>query len=126
MQRPVQWYSVVAVCLLSLPVFSTPKTVAQGVKNGGPTSVLADQEQIVSYWTSQGEWHSELQLRNNLPAEILTVTPFVRGADGNETPLPSVVIAPQEVRSLDLRSLIDDYAPQLSGSFGCVALSCGG
>jgi hypothetical protein len=83
---------------------------------------LQEQEQILSYWTAEGGWHSELQLRNNLPAENLTVTPVLRGPDGSEVSLPAVIIQPQEVRNIDLRSVLDDYAPQFVGRYGSVAL----
>lgn len=95
---------------------------AQGVKNSDPPLVEEDQEQILSYWTAQGGWHSELQLRNNLPAQNLTVTPVLRGPDGTETPLSAVSIKPQEVRSINLNTVLSSFAPQLIGSYGSIAL----
>ena len=49
-------------------------------------------EQHAVYWTDEPGWHSELQLRNNLAAQSLTVTPYLRSSDGNEAALPPVEI----------------------------------
>jgi hypothetical protein len=77
-----------------------------------------DFEQFVPYWTTEGSWHSELQLRNNVKGQDLTVTPSVRTADGAETRLPAVTIKPQEVKTID----ISDAAPQLSKAYGSIVL----
>jgi len=113
----------VAVLALSL-ILGTPISlaIAQGVKNPGPPLIDEDQEQILSYWTALGGWHSELQLRNNLPTKDLEVMPVLRGPDGTETPLPAVTIKPQEVRSINLNIALNSFAPQLMGSYGSVAL----
>jgi hypothetical protein len=74
-----------------------------------------DHEQVIAYWTSETGWKSELQLRNNLADQDLTVTPKLRLADGAETALTSVTIKPQEVKSVDLDSAISAVsAPHLS------------
>ena len=115
--------SWIAVSVVSLAFGSANHLApAQGKKNPDPPFVIEDQEQILSYWTAQGGWHSELQLRNNLPALDLTVTPVLRGPDGSETPLPAVTVKPQEVRTMNLNIALNSFAPQLIGSYGSVAL----
>jgi hypothetical protein len=81
-------------------------------------STPADYEQFVAYWTAEPGWHSDLQLRNNLPDQDLTVSPTLRTADGAETSLPPVTIKPQQVKSVD----IGVSAPQLAGKYGSVRL----
>jgi hypothetical protein len=84
--------------------------------------VAADQEQVVSYWTIEGGWHSEFQLRNDMPGENLVVTPVLRSSNGDEASLPPISIKPDEVRGVDIRSAVETYAPGFSGSYGSVAL----
>ena len=60
---------------------------AQGPKTTAPIQVATDQEQYVAYWTTEANWHSELQLRNNSPSTDLIVTPGLRASDGSETVL---------------------------------------
>src|SRR4051812_43759023 len=96
----------------------------------GPGSVrvqlplqIADHEQILAYWTTETGWKSELQLRNNLAAQELTVTPALRLPDGSETTLSAVIVKPQEVKSVDLETEIAAVrAPQLVGTYGSIAL----
>lgn len=114
--------SVGVIFVSSISAIQLRNASAQGVKNPGPPLVEEDQEQILSYWTAAGGWHSELQLRNNLPVQDLTVTPVIRSADGSEVPLPPTTIKPQEVQSIDLGVALNTYAPQLIGGFGSVAL----
>jgi len=87
-----------------------------------PPPVSADQEQFVSYWTSETGWMSELQLRNNALGQDLTVTPTLRLPNGAETMLAPVTIKPQEVTSIDLDTAIAAAAPQLVGAYGSVVL----
>jgi hypothetical protein len=82
----------------------------------------ADQEQFVSYWTTETGWRSELQLRNNLATQNLTVTPALRTADGTETLLSPVTIKPQEVKTVDIQSAVIASAPQLIATYGSVVL----
>ena len=86
-----------------------------------PPPASVDQEQFISYWTSETGWASELQLRNNAVAHDLTVTPVLRLPNGNETPLPAVTIKSQEVKSIDLDAAIA-AAPQLVGAYGSIVL----
>jgi hypothetical protein len=90
-----------------------------------PQPASADQEQFISYWTTETGWRSELELRNNTASD-LTVTPALRTAYGVETALGSVTIHPQEIRIIDLESAaIDGRAPQYVGTYGSVILRAG-
>jgi hypothetical protein len=97
--------------MVTLSVCSTPALAAHHLE-------YKDFEQFVPYWTTEGSWHSELQLRNNVNGQDLIVTPSVRTADGTETRLPAVTIKPQEVKTID----ISDAAPQLSKAYGSIVL----
>jgi hypothetical protein len=81
-----------------------------------------DQEQFISYWTTETGWHSELQLRNVLSHQDLAVTPSLRTPDGEETALGSVTLKPNEVQSIDLDTAIGLAAPQLVATYGSVVL----
>jgi hypothetical protein len=89
-----------------------------------PTAPEAvDQEQFISYWTTETGWRSELELRNNMAASDLTVTPALRTPNGTETPLDPVIIHPREIKIIDLESaVIDGRAPQYVGTYGSVIL----
>ena len=82
----------------------------------------ADQEQFLPYWTTEGTWDSELQLRNNQSSQPLTVTPVLRTADGSETVLSPVTINPEDVKSFDINTVLRTMAPQLLGTYGSVVL----
>jgi maltodextrin utilization protein YvdJ len=43
-----------------------------------PPLSATDQQQFLSYWTTETGWRTELQLRNNQVSQILTVTPVLR------------------------------------------------
>src|SRR5579885_1028507 len=87
-----------------------------------PAPAATDQEQFISYWTTETGWNSELQLRNNLESESLVVTPALRTAVGTETSLPPITIKPGEVASLDLYKTLLQSAPSLVGSWGSLVL----
>jgi hypothetical protein len=87
-----------------------------------PPPAPVDQEQFISYWTSETGWKSELQLRNNAVGQDLTVTPALRLPDGTETALAAISIKPQEVTSIDLDAAIAAAAPQIVGAYGSVVL----
>jgi hypothetical protein len=96
-------------------------------KNASPQQLAkppqpVDQEQFVSYWTTEPGWGTELHLRNNLESSNLTVVPALRTAAGVETALPSVTIKPGEVVSLDLYDTLMKAAPQLVGAWGSLVL----
>lgn len=78
------------------------------------------QEQFAPYWTSEPGWHTELQLRNNMAQQTLTVTPALRSSDGQEVKLAPVTLEPNEVRNLDLHALLASSAPQFVGQYGSV------
>ncbi len=88
---PMWLYRVISS--LALVLLYLGECRAQGFKNPGPPDVVSDQEQYVSYWTTEANWHSELQLRNNSPSVDLIVTPSLRSADGTETKLAAVTLA---------------------------------
>jgi hypothetical protein len=52
----------------------------------------APQEVFAPYWTSEPGWDTELQMKNNLSAAPLTVTPVLRLSSGEEIPLDPVTI----------------------------------
>src|ERR1700687_915099 len=92
----------------------------QGAEQPSRNLPQADHEQFVGSWTTETGWYCELQLRNNLAGNSLTVTPALRTADGTETKLASVTIQPQEVKAIDLDTAIGTAAPQLIGTYGSV------
>jgi hypothetical protein len=95
---------------------------AQSANNSRWAPTAVDREQVVSYWTTEGGWSSELQLRNNIAGQDLVVTPVLRSANGEEASLPPISIHPDEVKAVDIRSAIEAYAPGFSGNYGSVAL----
>jgi len=100
-----------------------PKGPSPGTRRTPTPRPASDQEQFIAYWTSETGWSSELQLRNNTPSQNLTVTPVLRSANGAETSLAPVTVAPQEVKSVDVGAAIFDAgAPQLIGTYGSVVL----
>ncbi len=103
---------------------ATSQTTSSAQKPPHQISVAdpVDQEQFISYWTTETGWRSELQLRNNLAGQDLTVTPVLRIADGTEAPLAPVSIKPQEVKSLDIEEAARGSAPQSVGTYGSLVL----
>src|SRR5215467_10159782 len=87
-----------------------------------PPVDAVDQEQFVAYWTLEGGWGSELQLRNNMAAADLTVTPALRSPDGAETALSAITVHPQEIKIIDLESAVLATAPRYLGTYGSVVL----
>ena len=86
---------------------------------------LKDFAQYIPYWTAEGGWHTELQLRNNLSADSLTVTPALRTPDGTETPLQPLTLLPGEVRSVMLNEALAAVNSNLAGqanAYGSIAL----
>jgi hypothetical protein len=97
---------------------STAKAAAE--KNDPHTPSPLPQEQFAPYWTTEGGWDTELQMRNNIAGQSLTVTPVLRDSTGGEFPLAPVTIAPNEIKSVDVGEAIASSVPQLSGSYGSV------
>jgi hypothetical protein len=86
---------------------------------------LRDFEQFAPYWTAEGGWHTDLQLRNNLAADSLTVRPSLRTSDGTETALKPVTLLPGEVRSINLMDALAEINSNLAGqanAYGSIAL----
>jgi hypothetical protein len=114
--------------LLSLALAQPQAVLAQSSEQSPSPQQIAkppqpvDQEQFVSYWTTEAGWNTELQLRNNLESSDLTVVPALRTAVGAETALPSVTIKPGEVVSVDLSDTLMKSAPSLAGAWGSLVL----
>jgi hypothetical protein len=79
-------------------------------------------EQYAVYWTAEAGWKTEIHLRNNLPAQALTVTPVLRATDGTERALPNVTISPNDLADVDVVAAITSAAPQLEGEYGSLVL----
>lgn len=107
----VQFLTSCAFLMLALSLCLVPAHAAHHLD-------VRDFEQFVPYWTTEGSWHSELQLRNNINGQDLTVSPSVRMADGVEISLPAVTIKPQEVKIID----VGQAAPQLGRAYGSIVL----
>jgi hypothetical protein len=119
------------ICALGQQALSGTSTDAANVsKQHAETAAarnipLQSFEQIVPYWTAEGGWHTELQLRNNLTSDSLTVTPVLRSADGAEIALNGVTILPGEVKSVDLHQELTAINSNLEGqanAYGSIAL----
>lgn len=104
----------------SAPAQPSPPTHKRPAPPPPPPAV--DQQQFISYWTTETGWRTVLQLRNNQVGHILTVTPILRAADGAETALFPVLVQPQEVKTLDVATAIGSSAPQLIGAYGSLVL----
>ena len=81
------------------------------------------QEVLAPYWSSEPGWDTELQLKNNLAAAPLTVTPVLRLASGEEIPLDPVTIASNASVSVWVNEGLLKHAPSVlnqPGSFGSV------
>lgn len=111
---------VIPVALQPAEAQSSPPTRKAPPPQAPPPAV--DQQQFLSYWSTETGWRTELQLRNNQVGHILTVTPVLRTADGTETPLFPIVVQPQEVKTVDVATAIGTSAPQLIGTYGSLAL----
>jgi hypothetical protein len=105
-----------------LPSFAQSPPAARKAPPPPPPPSPTDQEQFLSYWTTETGWRTELQLRSNLLNRDLTVTPVLRTPDGGETPLSPVIIKGKEVQSLDLNTLIGNSAPQVIATYGSLVL----
>lgn len=112
-------------------LFSQPAWAQATTQNAPPTRKApppqspppaVDQEQFISYWTTETGWRTQLELRNNQATGVLAVTPILRATDGSETALASVTVQPQDVQILDVEAAIGTSAPQLIGADGSVLL----
>jgi hypothetical protein len=116
---------VLAVVLLGYAPAQTPAPSASKQENPSQAvrlPVPKSQEQFIVYWTTEAGWNTELLLRNNLEASDLTITPSLRAADGSETAIPVVTIAPGDVATVDLRETLSKTAPSLVGAWGSLVL----
>ena len=107
-------------------LFSQPAWAQATTQNAPPTRKApppaVDQQQFISYWTTETGWGTQLELRNNQATGVLAVTPVLRATDGSETDLASVTVQPQDVQTLDVEAAVGTSAPQLIGAYGSVLL----
>jgi len=103
--------------------------VAQPARQGQPVPPYAArwapqaQQIFLSYWTAEANWDTQIEIRNNVPWNSITVTPAVRTASGTEIALQPVTVAPEDVVSVDVRKALATAAPTLldrPDSFGSV------
>ena len=76
----------------------------------------APQESFAPYWTAEPGWSTEFQLKNNLAASSLTITPVLRLADGREIALDAVTVPSNDVVSVEVGEALARQAPELVGS----------
>lgn len=78
--RPIWTLLPMAVLLSSVLSAQTSLQVAPSPKISPPPSLPklspAAWEQYAVYWTAEPGWKTEIHLRNNLPTQSLTVTPY--------------------------------------------------
>jgi hypothetical protein len=113
---------LLVIPLASQPGFAQSSPPTRKAPPPPPSPPATDQEQFIAYWTTETGWHSELQLRNNIVGQDLTVTPALRAADGTETLLSPVIVKPQEVKTLDIEAAVMGSAPQYIGTYGSLVL----
>lgn len=119
--------ALLLACLATIPLanpaFGQPQNSesASGASKGH-VPVASDQEQFVAYWTTETGWDTMLELRNNLVAQTLTVTPSLRAPDGTETSLGPITINPRDIQTIDIGAAVGTVAPQLIGTFGSIVL----
>ncbi len=111
-------------CVFAWMIISGLLTASCGGQRTAANQPLTEkqQEQFVSYWTNESNWHSELQLRNTMPSKELLVTPSVISPDGREFALKEVKIKPQQVVNVDLSTAVASAAPSLVGGYGSLIL----
>lgn len=112
----------VSLSCIVVVALSVQSQLAQTPNKNHPALKPVPQVQVVSYWTDEVGWHSELQLRNNLKGQDLSVTPVLRSPEGVEFTLPAQTVKPQEVLPVDIPLAIKTYAPALIGRYGSLAL----
>lgn len=94
-----------------------PVLFAQAGNMTNPNQTL-----FAPYWIAQEGWHTELQLRNNDPANPLTVTPILHDASGNAMTLDAVTIPGNELRAVDVNAAVSKIANSLSPLYGYIEL----
>jgi hypothetical protein len=74
-----------AIAFIAGSLYGQTKSDFQRAIESKPLPAASDQERIIAYWTSETDWKSELQLRNNQAKQDLTITPVLRLPNGTET-----------------------------------------
>lgn len=111
--------------LLLLALVLLPFSEALADKPGRGPSPKSPRVWYATYWTVESGWHSQLELRNNLAKDELTVQPVLRTFEGTEIALPAVTIPPDEIRTIDIGAALSAAAPNvLNGpnAYGSVVL----
>src|ERR1700685_1329721 len=72
------------------------------------------QEVFAPFWTSDPGWETELQLKNNLPSQSLTVTPVLRLASCEEIALDPVTLATNVSTPLEINQALLQPLPRWS------------
>jgi len=89
------------------------------VKTIGPAKEPPSaQQMVVPYWTLEPGWDTELEVRNNMAQQKLTIIPVLRTPEGQEVPLSAVTLAPDQSVSVDLRDAVSQSHPELVGHLG--------
>lgn len=110
MSRAASRVVAASVLLLALIILA-PKAHAQ-------RTTPKPQEIFAPYWTSEAGWGTELQLKNNLSSQPLTVIPVLHLASGREIPLSPVTIAANDSASIYTNMALLEHAPDLLGQPG--------
>jgi hypothetical protein len=93
----------VVACLLFVPSsFAQQQPKTSGIK----VPPVLRQEMVVPYWTLEPGWHTDLEIRNNNATHPITVTPFLLMSSGDEVALPSVELAINEIKSINIGAAI--------------------
>ncbi len=109
--------------LISFTLLAAQTPPGKLTSSKSPLPQAKPQEVFAPYWTSEPGWDTELQLKNNLSAAPLTVTPVLRLAPGEEIPLDPVSIASNASVSVWVNEGLLKHAPSVltqPGSFGSV------
>ena len=73
---------------------------------------IKSQEVFAPYWTSEPGWDTELQLKNNLAAGSLTVTPVLRLSSSQEIALDPVTIAANDTTHVSVNLGLLKHSPR--------------
>jgi len=116
------WTSAVCFLLvfrLSLRAHHSHRPTAHGVRS----TKAIPQEAYAGYWTDEPGWHTELEIRNNLRAAPIEVTPVLRLSDGTEISLSPQNIEANSAVMVDVSAELEARSPASagrSGTFGSV------
>jgi hypothetical protein len=113
--KSASWFmgTILASSLLSAQTPPSPKPPAKPAL--GSTSITAKQSATARiqdvrqlqhlyapYWIAENGWDTEVQLRNNLPSEPLTVTPVLHAASGETVTLADIIVAGNDTQTIHI------------------------